>query len=304
MKRILLTGASGFVGRHLAPALVAGGLEVVACARAPLRLPGVDVRIIDDIASADWAPLLAGVDAIVHAAGLAHTRGVAEAYTERINSQATLRLAAQGAGRVGRLVFLSSIRAMAGPVSSAVLDERMPPAPSDAYGRSKLMAEEGLAALDLPSVSLRPVVVYGAGVKGNLARLQRLADSALPLPFASLRQSRSFLAIDNLVGSILFALEERGTGAQTFIVADPAPSCIADLIAGLREGLGRGANLFPCPPGLLGAAARLAGQVESWRTMAGPMAVSVDKSLKAGWRPAVATSQEGARRWGRAVRGR
>ena len=302
MRRILLTGASGFVGRHLASALVAGGFEVVACARAAPRPAGVDVRIIEDIASADWALLLAGVDAIVHAAGLAHTRGVAEADYERVNTQATLRLAAQAAGRVGRLVFLSSIRAMAGPVAPG--PSVRPAAPSDAYGRSKLKAEEGLAKLGLPSVSLRPVVVYGEWVKGNLARLQRLADSALPLPFASLRQPRSFLSIDNLVGAILFALEERGTGAQTFLVADPAPSSIADLIAGLREGLGRGANLYPCPPGLLGAAARLAGQGESWRTMAGPMAVSVDRLLGAGWSPAVATSREGARRWGRAAKGR
>lgn len=304
MRRVLLTGASGFVGRHLAPALVARGYDVVACARAPLRLPGVEVRIIDDIASADWVPLLAGVDGIVHAAGLAHTRGADEAGYDRVNTQTTLRLAAQGAGRVGRLVFLSSIRAMAGPVASTPLDERVAPAPSDAYGRSKLKAEHGLARLDLPSVSLRPVVVYGAGVKGNLARLQRLADSALPLPFASLRQPRSFLSIDNLVGAILFALEEPAAGAQTFVVADPAPSCVADLIAGLREGMGRGANLYPCPPWLLGAAARLAGKRESWMTMAGPMAVSVDRLLDAGWRPAVATSREGARRWGRAVEGR
>lgn len=302
MARVLLTGASGFVGRHLAPALVAGGFDVVACGRR--SLPGVAFRAIDDIAATDWSGLLAGVDAVVHAAGLAHTRDGGEGEYDRINTQATLRLAGQGVGRIGRLVFLSSIRAIAGPVSPAPLDERTPPRPTDAYGRSKLKAEEGLARLDLPTVSLRPVVVYGEGVKGNLARLQRLADTGLPLPFASLRAPRSFLAIDNLTSAIVFALGGRESGAQAFVVADPAPSCIADLVAGLREGLGRGANLHACPPGLLGAAARLAGQEEAWATMAGPMAASAAKLLGAGWRPPVTTSREGARLWGGAARGR
>jgi nucleoside-diphosphate-sugar epimerase len=301
-RRILVTGASGFVGRHLLPALVSCGFETIACGRGPIAGAGIAFRAIDDIASADWAPLLAGVDSIVHAAGLAHTRFGAEADYERINAQATLRLAEQSVGRIGRLVFLSSIRAICGPLSPAPLDEESPALPTDAYGRSKLKAERGLARLDLPSTSLRPAAIYGEGVKGNLARLQRLADSRLPLPFAGLRAPRSFLGVDNLVGAILFALEQREPGVRTFVVADPAPSHVADLISGLREGLDRPANVFPAPTGWLGAAARLAGQGDSWTTLAAPMVVSPARLLATGWRPPVATSREGARLWGQAVR--
>jgi nucleoside-diphosphate-sugar epimerase len=301
-RRILVTGASGFVGRHLLLALVAHGYEAIACGRSPISGPGIEFRAIDDIASADWRSLLAGVDAVVHAAGLAHARSGAEADYERVNAQATLRLAGQSAGRVGRLVFLSSIRAVSGPFSQTPLDENSPALPTDAYGRSKLKAERGLALLDLPSTSLRPVVIYGEGVKGNLARLQKLADSPLPLPFAVLGAPRSFLGVDNLVSAILFALEQTAPGAGRFMVADPATSHVADLIRGLREGLGRDANLFSLPRAWLGAAARLAGQSDPWTTFAAPMAVSPARLIAAGWRPPVASSREGARLWGQAIR--
>ena len=302
MARILVTSASGFVGRHLLPALVAAGFDVVACGRQPAQQQGVTFRAIDDIATAGWGGLLAGVDAVIHTAGIAHSRAGGEADYDAINAEATLRLASQCVGRVGRLVFLSSIRAISGPVSQIALDEASAARPTDAYGRSKLKAEQELAKLPLASTILRPVVIYGAGVKGNLARIQRLADTALPLPFASLRAPRSFLAINNLVSAILFALTRRETGARTFVVADPAASSIAELILGLREGLGRKANLVPCPSGLLGLAARITGQGESWATMAGPMIASPARLISAGWRPAVASTHDGARLWGQAVR--
>jgi len=301
-QRILVTGASGFVGRHLLRALAARGYEAIACGRRAGALEGAQFLEIDDIATADWSALLAGVDAVVHAAGIAHTRGVAPADYDRINAEATLRLAAEAVGRIGRLVFLSSIRAISGPVSETPLDEHSLAMPTEAYGRSKLKAERGLALLDLPTISLRPVAVYGEGVKGNLARIERLADTPLPLPLASLRAARSFLCIDNLVSAILFALEQDGKGAKAFVVADPQPSNVAELVLGLREGLGRNARLFACPPALLGAAASLGGQGESWRTMAGSMIAMPGCLVDAGWRPPVATSREGAQRWGRAAR--
>jgi len=300
--RLLVTGASGFVGAHLLPALVASGYEVVApVRRAPAPRPGVTFPIIDSIEIADWRALLVGVDAVVHLAGLAHARGAPDAAYERINAQATLALARASAGRVGRLVFVSSIRAITGPLADDRLDENSPARPSDAYGRSKLKAEMGLATLALPATILRPVVVYGAGVKGNLARLLRLADSPLPLPFARLRAARSFLSVENVIEAIKFSLRAVTGGIETFVVADPAPTCVAELIGGLREGLGRGERQVGLPNALLGLAARLAGQGESWAALSGPLAVSPHKLLDAGWSPPVATTRQGARMWGESV---
>ena len=144
---------------------------------------------------------LAGVDAVIHSAGIAHAMsGVPEDDYRLLNTEATIRLA-QAAQRAGarRFVFLSSIRAQCGPVEDEVQTESIEPKPIDAYGRSKLAAEQGLATLDIDWVALRPVLVYGPGVKGNMAELIRLARSRLPLPFGGLTARRSLLSLDNLV---------------------------------------------------------------------------------------------------------
>jgi UDP-glucose 4-epimerase len=304
--RILVTGASGFIGRRLLPALTRGGYSILAPVRAPQpSQDGVEFSPLESIETIDWRPLLAGVDAVVHLAAIAHTRDVlaAEIY-DRINAQAALRLAGFCAGRVARFVFVSSIRAISGPTSHEILDDESAARPTDAYGRSKLKAERGLASLNLPASMLRPVVVYGAGAKGNLARIARLADTPLPLPFGALRAARSFLSLDNFVSAILFALAQTGGGATSLAVADPEPSSVADLLAGLRAGLGRPSRLWRVPPGLLGVAAQMAGQAENWALLSGPLAVRPGRLLEAGWSPPVALSSEGARLWGESLRGR
>ena len=152
--------------------------------------------VIGDLARAqNMSQALAGVDAVIHSAGIAHAMsGVPEDDYRLLNTEATIRLA-QAAQRAGarRFVFLSSIRAQCGPVADEVQTEAMEPQPVDAYGRSKLAAEQGLASLDLDWVALRPVLVYGPGVKGNMAELMRLARSRLPLPFGGLTARRSLL---------------------------------------------------------------------------------------------------------------
>ena len=211
-ERILLTGASGFVGRHLLRDLLARGYRVRTVGRTtPPAGPDVEHVTIGDLGTPiDWRPLLDGVDHVVHSAGLAHADGdIAEERYQAVNTQATLALAraAQAAG-VRRFVFLSSIRAQSGPVSDRPLSESDTPAPTDAYGRSKLAAEQGLAGLDLDWVALRPVLVYGPGVKANMAALVKLARLPLPLPLGGLSAKRSLLAIENLSEAIAFALTE------------------------------------------------------------------------------------------------
>ena len=297
--RVLLTGADGFVGVHLVPALRAAGWAVRAASRRePGRLPGgVEHAGIGDLARPqDWTPLLSGVDAVVHGAAIAHTTGIDEERYAAVNTRATLDLAAAAERNgVRRFVFLSSVRAQCGPTSPGLLTESDPPRPTDAYGRSKLAAERGLADTGLDWTALRPVVVYGPGVRGNLGSLVRLARLPVPLPFGGLTAPRSFCAVWNLAAAVLLALEARVSGPV--LVAAPAPSSLAELLGAMRSADGRSPALVTVPAGLMGGLARLAGQGGAWERLAGPMAVSTAKLSGAGWQPPSASTPEGVRRW-------
>jgi nucleoside-diphosphate-sugar epimerase len=297
--RVLVTGASGFVGRYLVRDLVAQGYRVRAAARDPeIGLSGVEPVTLGDLAGPlDWRPLLDGVDHVVHGAGLAHADGdVAEERYFRINTQAALDLAraAQAAG-VRRFVFLSSIRAQSGPASDRPLSEADAAAPTDAYGRSKLAAEQGLAQLELDWVALRPVLVYGPGVKANMAQLLKLARSRLPLPFGGLGAQRSLLAIENLCGAVAFALSDACPPRRSYILADPEPLSVAAMLAAMRAGLGRGPGLISLPPALLKLAAGLAGRAGHYERLASGLVAPPAALLSLGWRPRVETKAALAR---------
>lgn len=298
-ERILLTGASGFVGRHLLHDLAARGYRLRTAGRgaAPIS-PGVEHVAIGDLgATIDWQPLLDGVDHVVHGAGLAHADGeIPEERYHAVNTQATLALArAALATGVRRFVFLSSIRAQSGPVSERPLSETDTPAPTDAYGRSKLAAEQGLAGLDLDWVALRPVLVYGPGVKANMAALVRLARLPVPLPLGGLSAKRSLLAIENLSEAVAFAVTEACPARRSYIVSDPEPLSVAEMLAAMRTGLGRGPALIPVPSFLLELAARLAGRVGAYERLANGLVASPAALINAGWRPPAETKAALAR---------
>jgi nucleoside-diphosphate-sugar epimerase len=298
-ERVLLTGATGFVGCHLLDDLAARGYRLRTAGRSTApAIAGVEHAAIGDLgAPIDWQPLLDGVDLVVHSAGLAHADStLPEEHYRAINTDATLALAraAQAAG-VQRFVFLSSIRAQSGPISDQPLNEADPPAPTDAYGRSKLAAEQGLAGLDLDWVALRPVLVYGPGVKANMAALLKLARLPLPLPLGALSAKRSLLAIENLAEAVAFALSEACPARRSYIVADPEPLSVAEMLAAMRGGLGRGPGLIPIPSPLLALAARLAGRPAAYERLANGLVASPDALLSAGWRPPAETKAALAR---------
>jgi nucleoside-diphosphate-sugar epimerase len=296
---VALTGATGFIGQYLLSELPKRGYRLRVLLRRPSTVPLSSASaVIGDIARAqNMSEALAGVDAVIHSAGLAHTMsGVPEDDYRLLNTDATIRLA-QAAQRAGarRFVFLSSIRAQCGPVEDTVQTERIEPKPTDAYGRSKLAAEQGLAALDLDWVALRPVLVYGPGVKGNMAELLRLARSRLPLPFGGRRARRSLLSLDNLVGAIDCALSALAPLRRPFVVADPEPVTLPEMVAAIRRGLGRRPGVVPVPSAMLAAACRIAGREESYRRLAGSLVADPAALQQFGWRPVISTPEGLAR---------
>jgi nucleoside-diphosphate-sugar epimerase len=290
---IALTGATGFIGQYLLREMPKRGHRVRALLRRPASIPVQTASaLIGDLANRqNMSTALEGVDAVIHTAGLARgMSGVPEDDHRLLNTETTINLA-RAARRAGarRFVFLSSIRAQCGPIADAVLTEAALPKPTDAYGRSKLAAERGLAELDLDWVSLRAALVYGQGVKGSMARLMELARSPFPLPFGSFRARRSLLALENLLAAIETVLAAPGPLRRVFIAADREALTIAEMIAALRAGLGRQPNVFPLSPALLGIMLRAAGREEIYHRLSGSLIADPAALTELGWTPPLAT---------------
>lgn len=296
--RVLITGASGFVGRALTTSLSQAGFHVRAAARNRAQVPAAEfveaVTLPDLSQPVDWQPLLRDVDAIVHLAALAHvSRDIPDAQYDRINRLATKELALQASlsPNIRRLVFVSSIRAQTGPSAAHVLTEADPPEPTDAYGRSKLAAENFVRGYGVPYTILRPVVIYGKEARANVGQLVRLARWPLPLPFGSFSQKRSLLALENMLSAIRFVLERPATAGETYIVADPLPVSIAEMIATLRQARGRKPKLVSLPQGLVGAMMRGMGKADAWERIGHALTVDITKLRDFGWVPPTETRQ-------------
>jgi len=293
--KVLITGATGFIGAPLTAALAGAGYQVRAAVRDRRRrsLPAdVEIVLLPDLAGAiDWTPLVAGMDAVVHLAGIAHVGPeIPDAIYDRVNHLATAALAGAAAkAGVRKLVFMSSTRAQAGAASNEPLTESAEAHPTDAYGRSKLAAEVAVRVSGLSYTILRPALVYGPSPKGNMASLLRLAALPVPLPIGAFSNRRSLLALENLIAAVRFALEDPRAGHQTFLVADPQAISVAELVALLRGGAGRRPSLVPVPRALLSAVLRLIGKRDMAERLAGTLIAEPTKLLAAGWRPVTDT---------------
>jgi UDP-glucose 4-epimerase len=309
-QRILVTGASGFLGQHVVRVLAERGYNVRAAARHPIvfdspRVEGVAVGDMSRAFAAEF--LVRGVDAVVHAAGLSHARTdlPPEAFTA-INVDATRQLArAARAARVKRFVLMSSIRAQVGATHHDVVTEETPPNPTDAYGRSKQAAEAVMAKMLDGSATrwtvLRPVLIYGPGVKGNMAALMRIAALPVPLPFGALKARRSLVSIGNLVSAVQYVLQTQTAENASFIVADGQALTMAEIIRTLRRGLGRPELLLPVPEASVARLLRLAGKTDFAERLTGNLVVDAAQLRRIGWSPpeavaeALAASVEGWR---------
>jgi nucleoside-diphosphate-sugar epimerase len=311
MTKILVTGATGFIGRHLCAVLLDAGYAVRGAYRNSLSTD-LDSRIewmhVGDLGpNTDWSIALDGVKYVVHLAGLAHQVGVNEedvsADFYRVNTEGTRGLAKAVAEspRVERVVFVSSIKALS-------KGECPCEQPDSVYGRSKKQAEDALEQeLRLTSSDwsvLRPCLVYGPGNLGNMARLLRLIHSGLPLPFASIRNRRSFIFVGNLVSAIITCLNQQGASRKIFTVSDGEPLSTPELLEKLSNAAGLRLRLFPLSVSVLKRIAALGDVIKNvtgfsvgWDSysverLCGSLVVSCsDMRKQTGWTPPYSNAQ-------------
>jgi len=293
--RVLVTGANGFIGRALCGTLAARGFAVRAAVRSSAALPG-EVRTVGVIGpDTEWRRVLADVDTVVHLAGRAHvmreTAPDPVAEFRAVNVAGTARLAHEcAASRVPRLVFVSSIKVNGERSGFVPFTEDDPPDPEDAYGVSKLEAEEQLRSIaeatGLEIVVVRPCLVYGPGVRGNLARLLRAIDLGLPLPLASVRNQRSMMGLANLCDLLARCATDPRAAGETFVASDGVDLSTAQLVRWLAEGVGRPARLVAIPPRWLELAARLAGATAAYQRLCGTLQADSSKARRLlDWQP-------------------
>lgn len=294
---ILVTGASGFVGRALCNTFARCGLNIRAAVRddssgRELPCPAVCVGNID--ANAEWSKALANVDAVVHLAARAHVMrdGAPDplAAYKAVNVDGSTRLgeAALRAG-VKRFVFMSSIKVNGEATSDRPFTESDEPRPLDAYGMTKLEAERRLASLcantPMALTVLRPPLVYGPGAKGNLLALMRAVDRGLPLPLGAIHNRRSLIGIDNLVEAVRLCLLSRHSGTATYLISDDEPVSSADLVRSIAAAMGKRARLWPIPVPLIKLAGTLLGRSAAVDRLTSSLVVDSGKIRKQlGWR--------------------
>ncbi len=299
--RVLVTGASGFVGRHLVRRLIADG-HAVTCVmrrggRSDFNAKPVSLAWIDDIADeADWATKLQGVEVVVHLAARVHvmreTSADPLAHFRRANVLGSRRLAeAAVMAGVRRFVFFSSIK-----VNGERTDERPfragdPPAPDGPYAVSKFEAEQQLWQVAdkgaTEFVVVRPPLVYGPGVGGNFQRLVNWVRRGIPLPLGALYRPRSMVSANNLVDFTALCLVHPRAADQVFLVSDGADWSTTELVTAIATALKRRPLLVAVPPRALKLAANLVGRGEVADRLCDALQVDIRKNHELlCWRPA------------------
>jgi UDP-glucose 4-epimerase len=297
---VLVTGASGFVGRHVAPALAREGWSVRRAVRSPEGLD--DEVVIETIGpETDWQAALEGVDAVVHLAARVHHKHEEHAVQlyRNVNIAGTLHLArcAATAG-VRQFIFVSTVlvhgRSNEG---RAPFNEDDILTPRGLYGMSKAAAEAGLRTLARDSAMMisviRPPLVYGAGAKGNFALLTRAVNLGMPLPFAAIHNHRAFLAVQNLSSFIQrrLAHPDPTSNFEIFLVADKEQVSTPEFIERLAKAAGKNSRLFGMPPDLLGTLLSLMGRQDTHDSLIGSLELNISKAVATGWQPQVSLDE-------------
>jgi len=298
---VLITGASGFVGRTLIENLSAQNkFKVSGSVRASSQISVDDAYVVigDIDGDTSWQAALQGIDVVVHTAARVHVMrdSVVDPLAEfrRVNVAGSLNLARQAiAADVKRFVYLSSIKVNGEgtlPGKQYTADDK--PQPQDPYGISKAEAEQELRSLieasPMELVIIRPPIVYGPGVKANFLSMMCWLWRGIPMPFSLTRNKRSFVALDNLVDLIVTCVESPAAANQTFLVSDGDDLSTSELLHAMGEALGKPACLFPVPIWLLTSLARAIGKPAIAQRLFESLQVDISKTRTTlDWTPPV-----------------
>jgi|TARA_R100001460_G_scaffold78296_4_gene119320 nucleoside-diphosphate-sugar epimerase len=307
--KVLLTGATGFVGKRLSSHIDQQGVFELTCAvRQPCSVEcGHEILVNDLAVETDWSNVLDGKPRVViHAAARAHIMKdeVPDPLAEyrKVNVEGTLNLARQAAkAGVTRFIYISSIKVNGEQTFSGkpfTADDV--PAPEGSYGISKLEAENGMREIasdtGMEVVIIRPPLVYGPGVKGNFASMIKLIEKGLPLPLGAIHNKRSLVALDNLVDLIVTCIDHPAAANQTFLAGDGQDISTTELLQGVGQAMGKPARLIPVPAGMLILGASLLGKRAVAKRLLGSLQVDISKNRDMlGWQPPVSVEEGMAR---------
>ncbi len=307
LKRVLVTGGGGFIGKPLCARLARDGFDVRASMRRQPSLNAANVECVrvELAPDTDWSTHLIGVDAVVHTAARAHMMRDRSkdplAEFRRVNMASTLCLARQAAeAGVRRFVFISSIGVNGVETGERPFSEMDPANPHSPYALSKHEAELGLRDIakitGMAVVVIRPPLVYGPGAPGNFGALVRAVSRKWPLPLGSIKNRRSLIGVDNLVDFICTCLQHPRAANETFLVSDGEDISTPELILRLAASMSQSAHLIHIPVVALRAAAEMIGRREAARALCGSLQADIGKARRMlGWVPVV-TLEEGLHR--------
>ncbi|MCP1831787.1 UDP-glucose 4-epimerase [Bradyrhizobium sp. USDA 4532] len=301
-RAVLVTGASGFVGRHLVPVLARNGWLVRRAVRTAPQ-DANDVTIDSLSPATDWRAALEGVDAVVHLAARVHQHSDEQAIElyRSVNIEGTLHLARSAAtAGVRDFIFVSTI------LVHGRSNYGRPPfreddalTPRGLYGNSKAAAEVGLKEImpgsDMKVTVVRPPLIYGAGAKGNFALLKRAVINRVPLPLAYADNHRAFLSVENLASFILHRLSHPGDDFDVFLVADREQVSTREFVERLARAAETSPRLFWLPLSLLKVSLTMGGRKEAYDSLFAPLELDLSKIAGTGWQQPISLD-EGLRR--------
>ncbi len=305
--RILLTGATGFLGPYALAALATEGWQVRTALQHPSRTStDHQAVVVGSIGgTTDWRQALEGIDAVVHLAGRAHRspriQQTEHALYFEVNTAGTLHLArAAAASGIRHFVFVSSI-AVNGMTTDGrgAFREDDAPSPQTVYGKTKAAAEAGLAEIanrtGMSVTTIRPPMIYGRHAKGSFRALTRAIATHIPLPFGAIKNRRAFVAAENVASFITFRLSHSVSGFEAYIVADEEQVSTAEFSRRIAAALQKRPVMLPIPRAALALGLRAIGASNLIDSILGSLVVDMAKTHGTGWRPAV-TLDEGLQR--------